>query len=830
MLNPMFTNTSLLKGLAILMTAVAVCPSVGQTPLYLWDREPALWDEAQTFKLVRPLSPVFGWEGPHGRFEGARINRTPGPEYTGPSGEGVNISNERVQSALWGTPDRLVFSVGKTDVHDRARLSFRRGRKPVGQLLLLAEDFEGADPPAVTTHLHNGTHTLRLAKGEATADLQVLLSRSDTNVFAIQADYAHLTRPVAVRLHRHRDKFGELPEPESGREGAYFWIRQSFAADKTFPDGFEYYLVAKVVPAAAAIELEQMKPGLGAPVPVFREDTVSGSAATARIPAAVRVRMVVYATVVTTAESDDPLAEARRRLDAAEAQGYDGLRTRNEAWHRALYERREQGRIFTGNFDDVRRVVLPFFFQGSFQSRHTFTSNPDPAKYEGDAHYTNLESDEVYWSGLPCFNEELYTGEYVAGRDETVAPYYVGLYRFWREAWEARAQALGYDGLLVLRGYVPPIKNDVYWSPDGPAMNPNGCDWATLVWSFKCVWDAFDYGGQDLGFLAEQVYPSLRGIADFFASLVKRGDDGRYHIERSQIREEDVGRNAIDCIAAAKWAFRRAIEAAQLLEVDAGRRAVWQERLDKMAPYDLIPNEQGEQVFASLIKDGIPVVAGHGTSHFLVNVADEIHLESAEEEKQLALRSNRIAYTQPMNRQVEFLLGVSPDTLCMTSVFAHPAWLRFYAQKSGAGDFAGLLPLETPAQKAIACWLEPERLCNSRSGAIHFFPCAPGDFDVAFKDFQARGGFLVTAERRGGVVTHAQIQARRDGPCRLMNPWPGRELHVREWPANRPVPVTREGARHVFPAVAGRVYVLSTESAGADPAADMSSVSPEVQP
>lgn len=793
----------------ILAIAILTVHVAGETVPRLWEQEPALRDVAQQHKLVRPLSPEFGWEGPGGKEFGARIDRTPGPGFTGPSGTGVNISNERVQTAFWGTPERLVFSVGKTDVHDRARLSFQRGRKPVGQLLLLADDFSGAAIPEVTSHLHNGNHTLQLENKAARAKIEMFLSRADSNIIAIRADYSNLTSAPAVRLSRHRDKFGELPEPVAGHDGGYFWIQQKFPADKTFPDGFEYYFVARIASGAASVELERMKPGLGAPVPAFRDNNTPGSAATARPAPARNHRLLVFATIVTTAESGQPLTEAKRRLDQAAAQGYDKLLATNEAWYRSLYDRREQGRIFTGDFADVERVVMPFLYHSGTQFRHTFNSNPDPAGYEGDAHYTNLESDEVYWSGLPCFNEELYTGDYVAGRDETVAPYYVGLYRFWQPVWEARAKALGHEGLLLLRGYVPPVKNDVYWSPDAPAMNPNGCDWATMVWSFKCVWDSFDYGGHDLDYLKQQVYPSLRGIAGFFASLVKRGDDGRYHIERSQIREEDEGKDAIDCVAAAKWAFRRAIEASLLLNVDADKRAVWQERLDGMAPYGIVKDGNGDPVFASLVKDGVPVVAGHGTSHFLVNVADEINLDSPAPLRQIALRSNRFAHTQPMNRLVEFLLGGEPDTLVGTSVFAHPAWLVHYAQKSGEGDFNSILPLKTRAQKAIACWLEPERLCNSRSGTIHLFPAAPGGIDLAFKDMQARGGFLVSAQRLDGKVTHVRITARRTGTCRVMNPWPGGQLRVAGPRDQRPVKTTAAGGHYEFQASAGASYMLS---------------------
>ena len=775
----------------------------------LWEQEPTLWDAALKYQWVRPLSPKFGWEGPAGRE---------------PGGEGVNISNERMQSSLWGTPGQVVLSLGKTDVFDRAKLNPYNGKKPVGQLLLLAEDFVEGEQPQVSTAMHSGANSLRLTRGKATADVQVLLTRRETNVIAIKAVCANLTKPLSIRLYRHRDKFGHLPDPEGGSDGGYFWIHQQFAADKTFPQGFDYYLVAKIAGQAPPAKVATMQAGMGATVP-FRDANAPGSAATVSLPAAARMEMTVYTTVVTRAEAADPLAEAKKRLADAERQGYAALLTKNESWYRGLYTRREQGRVFTGKFDDVKDVILPFFHYGSFQSRHTFNSNPDPAKFEGDAHYNMLESDDVAWCGLQCFNEELYTGEYVSGRDEGVAPYYVGLFNFWRPVWETNAKRMGGEGLCILRGYVPPIKNDVFWSPDGPANNPQAADLASLVWAFKCVWDSFDYGGKDLTYLRDAVYPSLRGVADFFVSKTVPEKDGCYHIDPSQIREEDVGRDAVDCVAGAKWAFRTAIAAARLLQTDAAKQKVWENRLAKMAPYQTIHNEKGEPVWASLLKDGKPVVAGHGTSHFLVNVADEINLDSTEEQKQISIRANLFHYEQPMNRQVEFLLGKQADTLCGTSVFAHPPWMLYFADKvlrrdaqarsAGAPVLQNTLPLSTPMEKSLACWLEPERLCNSRSGTIHFFPCVPGRFDVAFKDFQARGGFLVSGQWLGGAVTHARITARRSGVCQVMNPWPGQRLAIYEYPARTRVATAKNGECYTFPARAGKNYALLTE--GRDP-------------
>jgi hypothetical protein len=118
--------------------------------------------------------------------------------------------------------------------------------------------------------------------------------------------------------------------------------------------------------------------------------------------------------------------------------------------------------------------------------------------------------------------------------------------------------------------------------------------------------------------------------------------------------------------------------------------------------------------------------------------------------------------------------------------------------------------LNTAPRKIAACWLEPERLCNSRSGTIFLFPCMPSGLDIGFKDLQARGGFLVTAERKAGIVTYALVKSRRTGPCALMNPWPGQTLYVTEMSGGSQMPTTVAGNKCTFSTTAGHSYTLST--------------------
>jgi len=122
-------------------------------------------------------------------------------------------------------------------------------------------------------------------------------------------------------------------------------------------------------------------------------------------------------------------------------------------------------------------------------------------------------------------------------------------------------------------------------------------------------------------------------------------------------------------------------------------------------------------------------------------------------------------------------------------------------------------PIDTPAKLLAAVTEEPERLLNSRSGRIHLFPCVPSGATIGFREFQARGGFLVSAEMLGGQITSAEITARRSMTCRLKNPWSGCLVAVRRVDGTGEVTVQADSSRAddlTFAAQAGAVYRLAS--------------------
>ena len=163
-------------------------------------------------------------------------------------------------------------------------------------------------------------------------------------------------------------------------------------------------------------------------------------------------------------------------------------------------------------------------------------------------------------------------------------------------------------------------------------------------------------------------------------------------------------------------------------------------------------------------------------------LADDINLDSPPGDIRMMLRTARLTQGW-QNWSVASKLGTDPE----------------------------LAGLDTPAKLLVVTDTQPERLLNSRSGRLHLFPGMPEGVTVAFRHFQARGGFLVSAERVEGETSFVEIESRREVECQVMNPWPGREVAVREARSGQVLSPTVDrthGECLVFPTRRGGDYVL----------------------
>jgi hypothetical protein len=407
--------------------------------------------------------------------------------------------------------------------------------------------------------------------------------------------------------------------------------------------------------------------------------------------------------------------------------------------------------------------------------------------------------DNPWWHGAPCYNEIYETGVCVMNQNDRVA-FYANLVEHWLPAARQNARdVFGLPGMFLAHGYHPPIKADAYTH-------------CKSVWELcmeipaqvlKPVWDIWDYGG-DVAFLEHRVYLALRDLADFYAAYVSKGADGRYHVVPTLSAEHwgmtyrfAKNRDSAAALSLFRWTFQRAAEAAELLGCDTERRRRWLEVAEKLAPYPTAETPDGPVLtdVAGVNPVGVRYNFFGGAVPTLL--ADQIHLDSPPEDKELMLRTV-LAVGGWRNRDVIHLLGAYPELRKGV-----PAAMFFDAKPDEL--------LDTPEKLLAAVTEEPERLLNSRSGRIHLFPCVPPGATIAFRDFQARGGFRVSAGMVEGRVTHVEITARRSIPCRLKNPWPGMRVRVRQAGSGNEVAVRSDpqfADGLVFMAEAGAVYQL----------------------
>jgi len=305
----------------------------------------------------------------------------------------------------------------------------------------------------------------------------------------------------------------------------------------------------------------------------------------------------------------------------------------------------------------------------------------------------------------------------------------------------------------------------------------------TMAQLVKPAWDEWDYGG-DVEFLRNECYPLMREMALFYAAYAKKGDDGFYHVIPSMEPERwgfypefARNKNVISSLCGFRWALNTTADASELLGVDEDLRENWRAIAKNLAAYPTWQTDDGP-VFCAI--DGVKpqhIKGDHHleAAHYPTMLADEINLDSPQELRDMMIRTAHVLEAASSSRRTLTLLGVP--------------------QEKWNGD--------------------AEALLNSRSGRIHLFPAVNPDSEIAFRNFQARGGFLVSAAMDAKGVYFLEVQARRDNVCRIMNPWPNQPVVVYETERKKPVAVqidNSNGQCLVFDTHAGHSYRIEKAS------------------
>jgi hypothetical protein len=302
----------------------------------------------------------------------------------------------------------------------------------------------------------------------------------------------------------------------------------------------------------------------------------------------------------------------------------------------------------------------------------------------------------------------------------------------------------GLPGMYLPHGYQPPTKADRYFHTSAALELCLG----SAAQLLHPLWDEWDYGG-DLKVL-QKAYAPMRETALFYDAYLKKGGDGLFHAIPS-MPEANYGiwpgfvrnRDVTSAVTMMRWELERTAEAYKILGVDAQERKSWLEKATHL-PSPWIWNSPTGPIFSDLADlKQVRFKKDHPWESCLypVTLSDAVTLDSPQELRDVALRT---ATNLPNASTLE------------------------------ARILTGDLKLDPMHDKEVSK-IEPgstaEALLNSRGGVMHFFPAISPKADVAFRHFQARGGFLVSASHQNGKVTHLTIESRRTIPCTFVSPW-----------------------------------------------------------
>ncbi len=786
-----------------------------------------------------------------------------------PVGHALPVTNLAIRSTIWGRPDRLTISLMKNDVLDRrinpihaptlaeitegafspnnaqfhnpneghTNRPFSLGYpvpsggwvdpfrqpvrycfpcpKPVGQIILGMSDFSGADASPLEQSCANAVVNLTLHKDGRTARIELGLGMT-SNVYALRAQLTGTTRPVTLRLYRNRDTThqaymneagtaytisaaavgrawnGPMDPPHSGKSGDKFWIVQHFPGDRTFPHGeFYYVMMGKIVHGTGmSMETVEGQRNLGTPPPDKLIASAPGAAATATFIPDSHGKIEALVVVVSSIDAVDPMTEAAARLDLiATRGGFSEVSSQNRTWFEHFYDQRETGRVFT---DDPSHPWPGESIQDIFNSwfcGHGGGTKPDMSRLQASALYANPETDSMRWNGLPCYNEVFYTFRYVHNWPDSVDMWKKIVLHWVPGAEENARDTYGMPGMYLVHGYQPPITPNRYVHTTAALELCLG----TAAQLLHPLWDEWDYGGSPASL--QDCYRPLKETAEFFSAYVKKSPDGLYHVAPCVV-EECWGiypkfarnRDSTSATTMIQWELNRAADAALLLGVDSNERRRWRWIAAHLPPPWTYSTSSGP-LLASLqgvLPQKLPDEHPWNAALYPVLLSDAINLDSSAADRQMAARS-ALQWKNSGSFEARTLVGD-----------AH------------VGAYDGEKPRGTnnvPGGTA-------ESLLNSRDGIIHFFPAVTPQAMVAFRQFQARGGFLVSAARTASGVYYASITSRLSLPCRFVNPWSTSSVTVKDVisgqrasvaPLNHPV------GGFEFASEAGHTYLLSPQ-------------------
>lgn len=475
--------------------------------------------------------------------------------------------------------------------------------------------------------------------------------------------------------------------------------------------------------------------------------------------------------IVTSWEAKDPRLSAIRLARETLAQPEVKLVGEHEAiwntfWSASGVQMQDEflSRVFYRNLYFLRCVSKP-----GVRAAGLFAGQiKDPAYQHGDYH-CNYDSWQAYWPAYCCNHIEL------AEPFEQLVTHYLP-----RARWFAR-QTYDCGGAHFPISIFGPAEPDPAkcHSRNGRmiALVPYSYCIGQTGWMVQNLWEHYLYDPVP-EYLERVAYPAVRDAAIFYADFMdkcKVTPDGKVRLGPSfspEHRSFGIYNGTCD-IVYAKFAFQAAIQAATTLGKDAELVARFTKELARLPDY---PTVNAPDPIVTDVEDEAPIVYNIPVPILPVFPVGDVNWFSDQRVKTLFIRTLEQTCCNGNNDSIMVPVARARLSLPDSARFMKEVFLK----RACPNGTLNALPLEQGhgfyTEEFAAAGAVAELLLQSAGGVVRVWPAWPKDHDASFVNLRAQGGFLVSAEIRGGVTTVIRIKSTVGGKLRLLNPWTGKIL------------------------------------------------------
>lgn len=718
---------------------------------------------------------------------------------------GLHLGNGDLGLLVYGSPDRVVFHLGKNDVWDR-RVNHEHDAppptlsqikaaaavappeifnplgltysyyfypfptpKPVGQVYLRVPGFQAADSIDQRVSLLDANHVLRV-RGAAGSfqttsyiDYHQNLLHIDVHLEALKPGRAE------VQMYRWQD----LKAPAEIQELTNLGSHQ--LTGKDLPDKESPENAPLPAPKAGTND------GFGWIVQRFPADptfpdgfecamagVVLGSADASPSPDTLTWSLPVkegsnhfrfLLAVATTRDHPEPLAASISILKSVAMVPRPQLKqAHQESWRNfwsmsrielsdRLVERTWYQSLFLLRCCSKKGKVAPGLFANWLTA--------DYAVWHGDYHL-NYNFQQTFWGACEANHAEL------------AEPYYDQITDLLPAA---RAYAQKYmersGAFYPLCDY--PVKRQIAFY--------SNLNWDMSVelgaWAAQPFWWHFLYTG-DRQFLAERAYPVMSSVAEFLAAYVDERPDGVFDIQPTcspehwgLTRNFERNRNTTSALALIRFHLEATAAAAVILGQDGGKRERWRHIARHLAPYPTHGAGAGQVVVD--VEGAPPIDYNIPVPLFPIFPGEAVSDRSPQETRELFLRTLKRFKITSVNGFVMLNMARARMAFPDAWEFMKSDLLKFI----GANGASDSYQLGAVAAENLSITLPiTEFLLRSHEGVIRVFPGLPDSVDARFSSLRARGGFTVSGMRERGTTRFLELWHEEGSSCRVENPWP----------------------------------------------------------